>query len=201
MDPKTKQLKKVAVLLNTGAELSFEDIDYIRATELPVQLEQDKLSIKPQIPLGCDQLWPLIRDDQPSIQIPYGPHLLSRVSPYRTLQIFQPNDVHIGRKCINRKDRWKNCWYLNAQLNTVSSEEPTGSIDEKELWTKYWSLEAAGTEEYRRIYLSRKGCSVYSRRKGIEALPGNSRKKKGWTLGPLTMERDEHRVTNKHIGD
>ncbi|EPB67371.1 hypothetical protein ANCCEY_13534 [Ancylostoma ceylanicum] len=219
MDPKSERLRKIAVLLDTGAELSFidgslaeeldlptleettlrlhtfgseqtqeelcrkvpletwdeegnpislqllthkiltkslvppslvkEDMDYIRKMNLPVRLNEHQSRIKPLILLGCDQLWSLIRVDQSHVNLPSGLHLLpTRLGHLVTGHLQSP--LNIMQVSHQDKDvqRWRECWSLDARVNVISMDASTDVVDEKELWTRYWSLEAAGTEEF-----------------------------------------------------
>ncbi|VDL71412.1 unnamed protein product [Nippostrongylus brasiliensis] len=146
MDPTTRQLRKIPVLLDSGAEFSFidtslveelrlpslgstklrictfgsnrvqecvsdkisletwddsgrphslklftytgltttlktpplleEDIAYINTLKIPFNLAKQSNPVKPQILLGSDQLWQLIKQDQTHIPLPSGLHLL-----------------------------------------------------------------------------------------------------------------------------
>ncbi|KAK6764301.1 hypothetical protein RB195_024574 [Necator americanus] len=143
MDPITKEMKKVPVLLDTGAEIFFidtavveelhlptvksrlhtlgfdeiqetssrkvpfeawdagghplslilfthdiltkpfvtapvcmEDVDLIRQESLPFNLRSDSSIVKPSILLACDQLWTLMKNDEPHVQLPSGLRLV-----------------------------------------------------------------------------------------------------------------------------
>ncbi|KAK6761274.1 hypothetical protein RB195_022365 [Necator americanus] len=219
MDPMSKKLKEVAVLLDTGAELSFidnslaeelglptleettlrlptfgseqiqeelcrkvpletwdkegnpislqllthriltkslvpppvlkEDLEYIRRMNLPIRLNERQLRIKPLILLGCDQLWSLIRVDQSQLTLPLGLHLLpTRLGHLLTCHLQSAlNTVQVCHQ--NRKVQgWTECWSLDARVNVISTNASSDIVDEKELWARYWSLEAAGTEKF-----------------------------------------------------
>ncbi|KAK6728558.1 hypothetical protein RB195_005913 [Necator americanus] len=219
MDPKSKKLRKVAVLLDTGAELSFidnslaeelglptleettlrlhtfgseqiqeelcrkvpletwdeegnpislqllthriltkslvpppvlkGDLEYIRRMNLPIRLNERQLCVKPLILLGCDQLWSLIRVDQSQLTLPSGLHLLpTRLRHLLTGHLQSAlNTVQVCHQNRNVQG-WTECWSLDARVNVISTDASSDIVDEKELWARYWSLEAAGTEKY-----------------------------------------------------
>ncbi|EYB98426.1 hypothetical protein Y032_0131g1617 [Ancylostoma ceylanicum] len=126
-----------------------EDIDFIKCKNLPIQLNRNMATVKPLVLLGCDQLWSLIRDDQPHIQLPSGLHLLpTRLGHLLTGQLNQLPQVKDEAQ-LDEKDTWNGYWTLEAQVHIVTTSPQTeNSSHERELWEKFWASEAAGTEEF-----------------------------------------------------
>ncbi|EPB66718.1 Pao retrotransposon peptidase [Ancylostoma ceylanicum] len=126
-----------------------EDIDFIKCKNLPIQLNRNMATVKRLVLLCCDQLWSLIRDDQPHIQLPSGLYLLpTRLGHLLTGQLNQLPQVKDEAQ-LNEKDTWNGYWTLEAQVHIVTTSPQTeNSSHERELWEKFWALEAAGTEVF-----------------------------------------------------
>ncbi|ETN73043.1 hypothetical protein NECAME_04351 [Necator americanus] len=149
--PYTLQLLTHEILTKsfTTAPVLKEDVAFINPRRLPIKLTEQQSTTKPLILLGCDQLWPLIRDDQPHIRLPSGLHLLpTRLSHLLTGQVQKANQITQIIDNLEEFHKWDRMWSLEAQVNAFSADISPDKTEDQELWEKYWSLEVEGTEEF-----------------------------------------------------
>ncbi|ETN73685.1 hypothetical protein NECAME_00774 [Necator americanus] len=167
MDPKSKKLRKVAVLLDTGAELSFIDNSLAEELGLPT-LEETTLRLhtfsSEQIQEELCRKVPLETWDEEgnpiSLQLLTHRILTKSLVPPPVLEedleyirrMNLPIRLNERQLCVCHQNRnvqgWTECWSLDARVNVISTDDSSDIVDEKELWARYWSLEAAGTEQY-----------------------------------------------------
>ncbi|VDL68629.1 unnamed protein product, partial [Nippostrongylus brasiliensis] len=61
--------------LCTTPPLSDEDLRFIKSSNIAIEIPKEKSNtVKPRLLIGCDQLWPLVRNDVPQIRLPSGLH-------------------------------------------------------------------------------------------------------------------------------
>ncbi|EYB82580.1 hypothetical protein Y032_0356g3353 [Ancylostoma ceylanicum] len=58
------------------APVCEKDLVFLSQQNLSVNFSKNKSTVKPSILLGCDQLWTLLRKNEPHLQLPSGLHLL-----------------------------------------------------------------------------------------------------------------------------
>ncbi|EYC30363.1 hypothetical protein Y032_0005g2610 [Ancylostoma ceylanicum] len=76
------------------APVCAEEVEFLRQQHLPVNLTTSRSTVKPSILLGCDQLWTLLKNDLPQVQLPSGLYLLStRIGHLMTGQVKTTSQV------------------------------------------------------------------------------------------------------------
>ncbi|EYC23457.1 hypothetical protein Y032_0015g2655 [Ancylostoma ceylanicum] len=136
-------------------KVSNTDIDFLRSLNLSILTHPENALIKPSILLGCDQLWNFMRTDTPPIRLPSGLHLMPTRLGYiiSGKQSKEDHEVQQGLQCHPSEiSQWNNLWSMTdedyPQTTTMSSITVNITQEEKDLWDKYWSMDAAGTEEF-----------------------------------------------------
>ncbi|VDL87240.1 unnamed protein product, partial [Nippostrongylus brasiliensis] len=117
-----------------------EDMAFIKDNNLKVTIMRARKA-KPQILLGSDQLWQLIRSDKSHVRLPSGLHLL----PTRLGHLLtgQP-DKEVVRAPVK----------LNVPTERTTSVNAFSMSDRKQLdpdvpaWERYWRMEDDSQEEY-----------------------------------------------------
>uniref|UniRef100_A0A7I4XW91 Integrase catalytic domain-containing protein n=1 Tax=Haemonchus contortus TaxID=6289 RepID=A0A7I4XW91_HAECO len=139
----------------TSPRIPESDIETIRNLNIPIQnLNINKRNSKPAILLGCDQMWSFIRTDTTPISLPSGLTLLPTKLGYivsgRVQTTPNQNHQHISLTSADQDEsmKWNNYWSMNIHVNTITPYDITISEKEQEMWEKYWTLDAAGTEEF-----------------------------------------------------
>ncbi|PIO56649.1 hypothetical protein TELCIR_21951, partial [Teladorsagia circumcincta] len=132
----------------SSPRVSQGDVDFIRTLDFPVSINGQTIVTKPQVLLGCDQLWTLIRDDQPQIRLPSGLTLLPTRLGHLLTGRCDPTRKAEQVTNVGNEDRWFQFWTLDTQVHTLSTEPFETPPKEEELWERFWALETAGTEEF-----------------------------------------------------
>ncbi|EPB66843.1 integrase core domain protein [Ancylostoma ceylanicum] len=106
------------------ADLDKDDLDFIGQQEIVLSLPMKNHALQPRILLGCDYLW--------NFMAPMGRMVLPS-----------------GLMLIPTKFGY----VISGQQNMTTTKKTSvltiqGSIQEKDIWDSYWSLESSGTEEY-----------------------------------------------------
>ncbi|KAJ1357793.1 hypothetical protein KIN20_016025 [Parelaphostrongylus tenuis] len=151
-------------------KISPEDKEFLRKNNLSIELNGSVSFIKPSILLGCDQLWTLMKNDEPHIQLPSGLYLLpTTIGHLCTGKIKKVNQMHQKKEentllKLQQKeedeieqqrreddddiDNWEDHWTLQGQVNTALIHHSEPDDNEEIDWEKFWTLESAGTEEF-----------------------------------------------------
>ncbi|ETN84214.1 hypothetical protein NECAME_17201 [Necator americanus] len=160
MDPETKSLSKVDVLLDTGAEISFVDSTLAAKLHLPV-IEERRIKLhtfgsqdtkEQRCKLvrmevwdeegtpRCDHLWNFMRIDTAPIPLPSGLHLLPTKLGYLISgkrQKENPAVLQVSRDS-EEFDEWDRNWLMDvAQVLTISTSEQEIIEDEKDQVEKF----------------------------------------------------------------
>ncbi|KAE9416988.1 hypothetical protein Angca_000461, partial [Angiostrongylus cantonensis] len=128
--------------------ISTQDTDFIQQRELPVHLTNSEQKVKPTILLGSDQLWSLVKDDQPHITLPSGLHLL----PTRLGHIITGRTDEYSYLTPEEQDNetTNNNEYTTPETLNNFASHPVWQLEDEhdKNWEKYLTLESAGTEEF-----------------------------------------------------
>ncbi|KIH48473.1 hypothetical protein ANCDUO_21457, partial [Ancylostoma duodenale] len=129
------QLCATPMIINNGksAQLSDEDLAYIRTHRICLSSKSHTLATRPQILLGCDQLWSLLEVPSPRHTLPSGMQLIPSKLGY----------LVTGKQ--------KECFALSKNHHSTSVATINASLnfaEELECWDKYWSLDSAGIHEF-----------------------------------------------------
>ncbi|VDL73646.1 unnamed protein product [Nippostrongylus brasiliensis] len=106
--------------LCTTPPLSDEDLSFIKSSNIAIEIPKGKSNtVKPRLLIGCDQLWPLVRNDVPQIRLPSGLHILpTRLGSLLTgtLSSFS-NMLHVGSSAYDEEElAWDQHWSLDSPM-------------------------------------------------------------------------------------
>nr|CDJ83190.1 Tas retrotransposon peptidase A16 superfamily [Haemonchus contortus] len=116
------------------AQLSGEDLAFIDHHQISLSKLNWESPSKPQILVGCDQLWAFLDTPQPRFQLPSGLQLIPSKLGY-LLTGRQGNSSD-----LNQSD--------TTYLEDVSVNTLTNFDEELERWDKYWIMDSAGVCEF-----------------------------------------------------
>ncbi|KAK6765069.1 hypothetical protein RB195_025123 [Necator americanus] len=92
-----------------------EDLEFLRQQHLRINLTTSGSTVKPSILLGCDQLWTLLKNYVPQVQLPSGLHLL----PTRTGHLMT-GQVKTIENHEDEMGKWDGYGTLEGQVNVAS---------------------------------------------------------------------------------
>ncbi|CAJ0594653.1 unnamed protein product [Cylicocyclus nassatus] len=124
-----------------------EDLDYMKEQNILMTDWQNNTTIQPRILLGCDQLWPLIKENQPSVCLPSGLYLLStRLGNLITGIITKPQEKLLQK---DETAKWEAACTMDGKISILTVQTPIIQAGEDEdSFEKYLVMEFAGTEEF-----------------------------------------------------
>nr|CDJ86682.1 Protein of unknown function DUF1759 and Zinc finger and Protein of unknown function DUF1758 domain containing protein [Haemonchus contortus] len=124
----------VVTMGSRTAQLSGEDLAFIDNHQISLSKLNWESPSKPQILVGCDQLWAFLDTPQPRFQLPSGLQLIPSKLGY----------LLTGRQDNTSGLNQSNTTYLeDVSLNTLTNFD-----EELERWDKYWTMDSAGVCEF-----------------------------------------------------
>lgn len=121
-----------------SAQLSAADMAFIAQHQIRLSKKDFVKTSKPQILLGCDQLWHLLDVPYPRYTLPSGLQLVpSKIGYLITGQ--QHNTPTHGQKGEQKRI---------VPVNAVSINTLVNFDDEYDRWDKYWTMDSAGVCEF-----------------------------------------------------
>ncbi|KAJ1364718.1 hypothetical protein KIN20_024867 [Parelaphostrongylus tenuis] len=140
-------------------KISPEDKKFLRNNNISIELNGSGSFIKPLILLGCYQLWTLIKNNEPHIQLSSGLYLLPTTIGYLcTGKIIEINQMHQKKEentllKLQQKeedeieqhrreddediDNWEDQWTLQGQVNTALIHRSEPDDNEEIDWEKF----------------------------------------------------------------
>uniref|UniRef100_A0A7I4XZ14 DUF1758 domain-containing protein n=1 Tax=Haemonchus contortus TaxID=6289 RepID=A0A7I4XZ14_HAECO len=128
---------------NKSARLSTEDLAFIKQRQIPLSKAHHEGTSKPQILIGCDQLWSLLDVSHPRYTLPSGLHLIPSKLGYLLTGKQSANELQEGtQKLFDGEIKVK-----PATVNTFVNFE-MDSEEDIDRWDKYWAMDSAGICEF-----------------------------------------------------
>ncbi|VDL85043.1 unnamed protein product [Nippostrongylus brasiliensis] len=127
----------VLTAANRTAHLSTDDAKFIRRHNNQFSENKRRRSCKPQILLGCDQLWNLLDTALPQFNLPSGLKLIpSRLGDLLT------GKQHRSQRGLEQEEK-------DTNPNVVSIINTFSNLDDDLIrWEKYWTMDSTGIGEF-----------------------------------------------------
>uniref|UniRef100_A0A7I5ED04 CCHC-type domain-containing protein n=1 Tax=Haemonchus contortus TaxID=6289 RepID=A0A7I5ED04_HAECO len=132
----TLQLHTSPILMATSkiADLSAEDLEFIMQRKISLSKPEWRSASKPQILVGCDQLWTFLNVSQPYYKLPSGLQLVPSKLGYLLTGRQDAQGLRKQEMATETTPTW-----INSLVN----------FDEQlDRWDKYWTLDSAGICEF-----------------------------------------------------